>query len=595
MFNAILYVCPFLYQAIERGSDINVDEPTMRELLRAKERVQAYSQVVSQRLLEERTAHLQVSEVPYQDVLLDCALSKTLRWLRFQQRKTSGAQSHGGDQTLLGGEFYPGADLLITNLKPGRAALGPNAVGVLLACDSSTVKNLSTTGASSTVTPNKDQLTVASSLLGAGGVSATMPKSEVQVWTSSGLNVSSSLRSLTVSHSADSGSTVPGWEVSFQCLIIDWHSVETSPTGPRANTELKVFAMDAQRMGVVLTYPLPTDLVGRLPWLIKDQSVRVDCALLEHIDAPKDIVQVRRGERTVVSACAGACIGEPNSDFGVRNAGHIVSSAVKNSAAKSKVGNNMSGVKRVAFVPPVVTPGTAGTAESKRSRLQYASVSLSAAKLLPLEKNCPEITDPSATSFSLFETLPWVPEDERRRYASLRGCGQSFEPSRQPGDQEQCDRITIARASVKYTLSSKSVEDPHSPSEKAVEHVVIVDAVSRIEREAIVDTSLLTVLHGHCGGVAGQLLDPACEVCVVLTQCAHADACNPDTGSLLAPNEYHDKSDGGAANLPSTPSFAELNAMMNALERSGSSGEANSVSESYSTLCWKVVWMSPVQ
>ncbi len=571
-----------------------MDEPTMRELLRAKERVQAYSQVVSQRLLEERTAHLQVSEVPYQDVLLECALSKTLRWLRFQQRKTSGAQSHGGEQTLLGGEFYPGADLLITNLKPGRAALDPHAISVLLACDSSTVKNLSTAGASSTVTPNKDELTVAFPVLGTWSALATMPDSEVQVWTSSGLTLSSSLRSFSLPLCGDSIHMVSGLEASFQCLIVDWHSAETSPTASGANTELKVFAVDAQRMGVVLTYPLPTDLVGRLTWLIKGQSVRVDCALLEHIDAPKDIVQVRRGERTVVSVCAGAGVVEPNSDFGVRNTCNVVSSAVKNSAAKSKVGNNsMSGVKRVAFVPPVVTPGTA---EAKRSRLQYASVPPSAAKLLPLEKNCPENNGSSATSFLLFETLPWVLEDERRRYASLRGCGQYFEPSRQPGDQEQCDRIVIARATVKYTLSSKSVNDPNSPSEKAVDHVVIVDAVSRIEREAIIDTSLLTVLHCQCGGVAGQLLDPSCEVCVVLTQCAHADACIPDTGSLCAPSEKSiGENDAVASNLPSTPSFAELNAMMNALERSGSSGEANSFSESYSTLCWKIVWMSPVQ
>lgn len=559
----------------------------MRELLRTKERVQAYSQVVSQRLLEERTAHLQVSELPYQDVLLECAISKSLRWLRFQQRKNSGAQSHSSEQTLLGGEFYPGADLLITNLKPGRAPLGSYAVSVLLACDSSTVKNLSTAGTSSTVTPNKvRQVTVTSPSLDAISVLATSLESAVQVWTSSGPTTSPSLRSLTVPNSGDSGNAISGFEVSFQCLIIDWHSVESSPTGPGATTELKLFAIDAQRMGVVLTYPLPTDLVGRLPWLIKGQSVWVDCALLEHCDVPKDIVQVRRGERTVISACAATGAGEQSSDFGVRNNVNIMSSAAKSSAVKNKASNNMSGVKRVAFLPPMVTPGTA---EAKRSRLQYASVPPSATKP-PLEKNYPE---PSVLSFSLYDTLPWVLEDERRRYSSLRDCGQCFEPSRQPGDQEQCDRQMIAHATVRYTLPDKTVEDRNSATENAVEHVVIVDAVSRIEREAIVDASLLAVLHRHCGGVAGQPLDPACEVCVVLTQCARGNAYAPR--ALLGSNETSDSVNGAVApTLPSEPSFAALNAMMNALESNGNCGEEGSAGESGGTLCWKVVWMNPV-
>ena len=561
----------------------------MRELLRTKERVQTYSQVVSQRLLEERTAHLQVSEVPYQDVLLECAISKSLRWLRFQQRKNSGAKSHDSEQTLLGGEFYPDADLLITNLKPGRAPLGSYAVSVLLACDSSTVKNLSAAGASSTVTPSNDRhVTVASPSLDASSDLATALGSVVQVWASSGLTTSPSLRSLTVPSFGNSSNLVSGLEVSFQCLIIDWHSGESSPAGPSATTELKVFAIDAQRMGVVLTYSLPTDLVGRLPWLIKGLPVRVDCALLEHCDVPKDIVQVRRGERTVISACAGAGAGEQSSDFGVRNNGNVLASAVKSSAVKNKASNNMSGVKRVAFVPPMVTPGTA---EAKRSRLQYASVPPSATKP-PSGKNSPEAIYPSALYFPLYETLSWVLEDERRRYSSLRDCGQYFEPNNQPGDQEQCDRQMIARATVKYTWPDKTVEDKKSVTENAVEHVVIVDAVSRIEREAIIDASFLAVLHRHCGGVPGQPLDPACEVCVVLTQCARGNAYYSAPRDLLGSN---DTSDGAvSSNSPSAPSFAELNAMMNALERNGTGGEEGSAGESDGSLCWKVVWMNLV-
>jgi hypothetical protein len=37
-----------------------VDESVMRELMQVKERVQAYSHIVSQKLMTERTAHLQV-------------------------------------------------------------------------------------------------------------------------------------------------------------------------------------------------------------------------------------------------------------------------------------------------------------------------------------------------------------------------------------------------------------------------------------------------------------------------------------------------------------------------------------------------------
>lgn len=577
-----------------------MDEPTMRELMRTKERVQAYSQLVSQRLLEERTAHLQVSEVPYQDVLLECALSKSFRWLRFQQRKSSSTHgSSNSEQTLLGSEFYPGADLLITNLKPGRVPLGPSAVSVLMACDSSTVKDLFVAGAS-TVTPHKDDPSLASPSF--ASCISTPEKTAVQVWTTSGLKASSSLRSFYGTLFENSGNTVSGLEVSFQCLIVDWHTVDQLSTGSAATTELKVFAVDAQRMGVVLTYPVPTDLVFRLPWLVKGQLVSVDCALLEHIDGPKDMVQVRRGERTVVTACGGSGTLEQNSSYGVRSySGHVVSNAVKNSAMKPRVGNPMSGVKRVAFVPPVVTPGTA---EEKRSRLQYSSVPPSATKLTSvpaLECNLPTLIVPAAAPFALFEVLPWVCEDERRRYASLRRCAQCFEPSRQVGDQEQCDRQVIARATLKYTLTE-------GPSSCTSENVVIVDAVSRIEREAIVDAGLLAALHIHCGGTAGQPLDPSTELCVVLTQCAHLHASSLTSGDVLAHNESHFDSAGTSVGLkvPTMPSSAALDAMMNALEGNNSvlgenrvamqkEGNSEGVGDGVgSTLCWKVVWMSPL-
>jgi len=511
----------------------------MQDLLQVKERVQAYSQVLSQKLLAELTAHLQVAETQYQDVLVECALSGTLQWLRFQQRRGSAVH---GDQTLLGSEFALGSSVLITNLKPGRAPLSGGALNVLLACDSSTVRNL---GAVPAVTPAKDPLLPSGGAMCSPQLDSTkapnIARASLQVLQPSGTHHASSLRCFSVTRSPKE-SLLSGQEATFAMLIVAWH-VQESPEHSSVS-ELKVFGVDRERMGVLLTYPLPTDLLGKLPWLAAGQVVTVDCAQLEHFDTPKDIVQVRRGERTVVSA---AMSNVQQEALSCRSAMSASFSAVKN---KPPVGGYAaSGVKRKAFAPPVVTPGTV---DAKRSRMHFAPPSalkpvssLDASTAVCAAPKYSEggpdarveeratVTEAVESEFSGFEKLAWLAEDEKRRYGALLDCARSFAPSLHPHYMEGCDREVLARATVKLDSPSPSAVREGEAGAETEANVLIFDEESFSDRVAVIDVNLLAILKTSCGFCDAQQQQMS-GLCVVLARCtrtAGTEDAASDTGT----------------------------------------------------------------
>lgn len=469
----------------------------MRELMQTKERVQVYSHIVSTKLLAERTAHLQVTETQYQDALVECAISGCLQWLRFQQRKGS---SQRGNESLLGKEFCVGSTVLVTNLKPGRTIISSGALGLLLASDSSTVRTLD---AGPSVTPGKDHKRM---IPLDSGCLLTDARHPVSVLRPAGILLFPTLRSFAMSNGEKASH---GVELTFALLILDWHVVDDP--GDSGVAELKIFGVNCERLGVLLTYPIPRDLATKLPWLAANQVVEVDCALLEHIDAPKDILQMRRGERTVVSAVMSSRDNDSNTGR----------SSISASKYKPASGTVMSGMKRQAFAPPMVTPGSMNV---KRSRLQYAPASvLKPVSVVPASNVACATPGPSSHTvaeaegeFISFEKLPWLSEDERSRYAALRICGNTFSPSKHSLDDECCDREILPRATVK--LDSSAAEGMSDAGAGVLVNAVVFDELSLSDREAVVDSELLAALRASCGFCGDRLLQVS-ELSVVLAQC----------------------------------------------------------------------------
>lgn len=493
-------------------------------------------------------------ETVYQDMLVECALSKCLRWVRFQRRKGAASSSESAAPALLGSEFRPGTAVLLTNLKPGRALLTGSSIGILHATDNSSLKivpgNSSKAADQPLHTPAAQPVQDNSNVF---GVSLLLP---------SGPCSHSCLRELYMQPTG----AVAGADVSFWFTILSWHtidhetqSVPAVPAGksvsPCAAVEYKIFGVDAQRCGVLLTYTVPHALACRIPWLAKHCAVRIDCAVLQQVDAPNDIIQVCRGDRTVITEFTGD--GTPSVGLG-----------------KTALCAAGSVTKRI-FIHPgcsVVTPGS-GLHANKKQRLDsevlpaevvyseaiprsslhvvtphpaagrhFATPSVSRAGLL---KSTPATTGslllpPQPVPVPLLSSLPslpslpsWALEDETRRFAALRECAKYFAPSRQPQDLERCDRVFFASASVEIVFAAPNLSPAgfaastggggigNGSGSAAMAKVLITDSLTQAAFEAWADAQLLAghLHHTISTAPAGTAAAAVAEYCIVVSEC----------------------------------------------------------------------------
>lgn len=475
---------------------------------------------------------LKVNETLYQDLLVECEISKHQRWIRFQLRKGFVSTSEDGAQCMLSSDCSVGTTVLVTNLKSGRAQ-GSCGIGVLNATDNSTLKVVST--AQPATCPSSP---------------ASYPNSRVFMYLPrEPARVYSCLRSLHLRPSIASA------EVSFEFTIVSWHTensdddsdsaasrVHHKAVSPCRPIEYKVFGVDAQRCGVVLTYAVPVALACRIPWLTKHATVRVDCAVIQQVDAPNDIVQVYRGDHTVIMQCYPGPAGSTAAMPGGRNPSRYAG------AAKRPFGS--VGV-------PVVTPGAAlaalnDTHSAKKQRFEVPSSSTLSATVAA----SPAVVDhhlsavsphASISNFSeglgdstlkhrlsagptTAEHLPWVLEDENRRFSALRGCCKFFAPARQPQDLERCDRVFFGSATVGLVFTAPVPASAGGNTSTAITpctsmaKVLITDSLTQAALEAWADPQLLALLS--CDSLGGA---KRTEYCVMVSECVRSF--DGDTGA----------------------------------------------------------------
>jgi hypothetical protein len=456
-------------QNLEKGCDVYLDDMKMRQVIKTRDQVQAYSHTVAQKIYEERSAHLAVQETCYQDVLVRCSVSGRVAWLRWSQRRGGGGGQLGAGDTRVDSQVVGGGDLLVTYVRPGRAPVQPAAVQVFYAGDQSSVKVLMSASRPGPAAPSEGS-----------GVQAG--EGSISVLSASGVCVHSCLRDLHVLEiSGGAGTTATsGTEVDFIMTVLEWHTTPHGPvvagsTEPAQFTDVVVFGADDQRHGVVLCLTLPTELVGRVPWLSRGARVAVSAAVVVHVDGVHDILRVARGDRTLIVA---------------------------------QDGSSHSG---------------SGTDTRKRPRSAWAQAALPATKKGPAVLESPATA--TAVSSPLSVSLPvWVWEDERRRYSALRDSAGCFVPSNQEHDLERCERLVIPIATLNPTACSGG-----GASSAGTLWVDVADASAGGQtRLAMLDRQLLQLfspmIEVETGrGKDGELIQEksVSPVRVVLSQCHH--------------------------------------------------------------------------
>jgi hypothetical protein len=456
-------------QNLERGCEVHLDDMKMRQVMKTRDQVQAYSHTVAQKIYEERSAHLAVQETCYQDVLVRCSVSGRVAWLRWSQRRGGGGGKLCTGDTLVDSQLVVGCAMLVTNVRPGRAPVQPAALQMFYAGDQSSVKVLTSASRPGPAAPPERS-----------GVQAG--EGSIRVLSPSGVCAHSCLRDLQVLEMRGGAgtTTTSGMEVDFIMAVLEWHTtphgpVVAGPTESAQFADVVVFGADDQRHGVVLSLMLPTELVSRVPWLIRGARVAVSAAVVVHMDGVHDILRVARGDRTLIV---------------------------------TQDGSRHSG---------------SGADTRKRPRSAWAQAALPATKKGPAVLE--SLATATAVSSPLSVSLPvWVWEDERRRYSALRDSAGCFVPSNQEHDLERCERLVIPIATLNLTACSAG-----GASGAGVVWVDVADTSAGGQtRLAMLDRQLLQLLSPLVGVEVGRENDgeliqekSVSPVRVVLSQCHH--------------------------------------------------------------------------
>jgi hypothetical protein len=610
---------------MERGCDVHLDDKLMRSVLQYREKLQAYSQTVAQQLFAERAAHLQVEESAYLDLLVRCALSGRVSWLRLQQRR--GAGTPEGVRSLLGGEFTPGSHVLVTNIRPGRAPVSPAALQMVHAGDHSCMK-IASSGVSgvSEVTPVRRSDEAGSPINAIIAVRAE----KVILLDDEGPHRHQSLRHLQAPGlDLPQVSSLTGAEIDFSFAVLDWHQAEVSAsTNAASSEEIIVFGCDGERHGVVFSYPVPTELAAKVPWLVKGAQVRVTAAVVVHVDAFNDILRVARGDRTEVTL-----VPDP-SGLPAERAGQPLRTAGPASATRKRP-----------FHAPLVTPAT-----NKRARTSPISTSSADASIArtpggptlssmnfvtpgpPLNsaekqnESAPKSARSQSSAEALLAELAWVKEDEHRRYAALRDSLGCFVPSNQLHDLERCDRLVVPAARLQAVEdTTRGIHNTlDATAESSVRMLMLTDVTTGLEKEVMADSRLLAFLTrqvaanaetttasphsptnaeaaevGPGGALAGRQV-----LRVVLSQCYHQvlvqvqGGCprnSPSSGDGGSPHAEKRLQEDSRACSPSANGHTRTDIRAAVGGEDCDSACASRASASEVKLYWKLVWLSPAE
>jgi hypothetical protein len=633
---------------MERGCDVHLDEKLMRSVMQYREKLQAYSQTVAQQLFAERAAHLQLEESAYQDILVQCALSGRVSWLRLQQRR--GAGTPEGLRSLLGDEFAAGSHILVTNIRPGRALVSPAALQMLHASDHSSMK-VSCSGVSdaSAVTPVRTSGEIGSPTKGAACAG------EVSVLDDRGPRHFPALR-----HLADptlEAAPLAGAEVDFSFAVLDWHMAEAEAATAAAAEEITVFGFDGERHGVVFSYPVPTELVAKVPWLVKGALVRVTAAVVVHVDAFNDILRVARGDRTEVavlsdsSSSPGDSTGLPQRVRGAvsatRKRPYSVPLVTPGTAKKSRTSSTSASGKGGAKIDLAMTPGepaapivhfvTPGpsmfpTGSSSEGALKAEAIvhfvtpgpsmfltgsssegALKAEAIVHFVTPGPSMFPTGSSSEgalkaeassaqvqssleALLVELAWVKEDEVRRYAALRDSLGCFVPSNQMHDLERCDRLILPAARLQEAAANATRIDVQralgQSGEAPVRMLTLTDTATGAEKGVMADSRLLAYLLRRAETAANTVKFPlsptenAAEVGL--------DALGGRVLRVVLSQCYHHVQVPCAPHPVGKLTEGQVGTEAPVLEEEGDC-ECATATPSEVKLYWKLVWLSPAE